>query len=173
MPQDADRHKLRLKLPSGAEFEAEGAPGFISGELREFLALQAQNPQPAASRPHPRPLEPNWADVLEAHGQNIQLRSKLRGGAGEREACLVLLAGANRVLRVAKPTAAQIARWLRASGYPIRRVDRAIQDAIETGDILASGSRRGRRYELSSPGLAKAFNLALQQVEPRPASAGK
>jgi hypothetical protein len=173
-------HRLRLKLPSGAEFEAEGSPEFVSLERKEFLGTNPreirQQPKPAAQAPETppapqpaastgqataRPLEPNWNELIEIHGPNIQLRAKLKGGGTEKEACLVLLAASQRVLRLPKPTAAQLARWMRLSGYPIQRVDRVIQDTLENGDILASGSRRGRRYELSSPGLAKAFNIAL------------
>lgn len=178
MTQIQPAHRLRLKLPSGAEFEAEGSPEFVTGERKEFLGSHHEAPPqqrtqapaapepaqaaPASSAAMARPIEPNWTELIEIHGPHIQLRAKLKGGGTEKEACLVLLAASQRVLRLPKPTAAQLARWMRLSGYPIQRVDRVIQDTLENGDILASGSRRGRRYELSSPGLAKAFNIALQ-----------
>jgi hypothetical protein len=158
-------HRLRLKLPTGAELEAEGSPEFITQERREFLA-GLQPPPGAPTEPHraaaSKPLEPAWEELIESRGAGIQLRVKLKGDNSPRDACLVLIAASQRLLRNAKPTAAQLARWLRASGYPVRRVDRAIHDALQTGEILASGSRRGRRYELSGPGLARAFNLGLQ-----------
>lgn len=157
-------HRLRLKLPTGAELEAEGSPEFITQERREFLAsIQQQRNSAAAPTSAGMPkLEPSWEDLVESKGSGIQLRAKLRGDNTPQDACLLLIAASQRHLRNAKPTAAQLARWLRASGYPVRRVDRAIQEALQSGEILASGSRRGRRYELSGPGLAKAFNLGFQ-----------
>ena len=157
-------HRLRLKLPNGAELEAEGSPEFVAGERREFIALQTGGaaPGPAGVPGLNLPPLPVWEEVAEIRDSDLQLRAKLGGDRGVREACLVLLAAAAALLRTPKPTAAQLARWLRASGYPVARVDRAIQDALSKGDILASGSRRARRYELSAPGRLKAFLLASQ-----------
>lgn len=155
-------HRLRIRLPSGAELEAEGTPEFIASERREFAALQAPRALSGAPESGPGAIEPAWDELIELGGPNIQLRAKLGGGGTERDACLVLIAASRSLLRTPKPTAAQLARWLRASGYPVGRVDRAIQPALAKGDILASGSRRARRYELSGPGLAKAFRLAQQ-----------
>ena len=104
-------------------------------------------------------------------GPNIQLRAKLRGSYGEREACLVLLACSEKLLRQPKPTATLLAKWLRRSGYPVTRMDRALQEAIAQGELLSSGSRRSRRYELSSSGRLKALLLAEElsgQVSSRP-----
>src|SRR5205823_5652288 len=97
--------------------------------------------------------------LTETRAGGLQLRAKPHGRT-EKEACLLLLAAAQKVLNTAKPTAAQLARWLRASGYPITRVDRIMAQALERGEILASGSRRARRYELTGTGRAKAFLLA-------------
>lgn len=161
-------HKLRIKFSDGTELEAEGTPEFIASERREFLGgLQSpRRPSTTAPLKPGRDIEPAWRDLIEGRGAGvIQLRAKLGGGRSEMEACLILIAASRKLLRQPKPTAAQLARWLRASGYPIKRVDRVIQRAIDRGDILASGSRRGRRYELSGPGLAKAFNLAQELSE--------
>ena len=152
-------HRLRLRLPDGAEFEAEGTPEFISRERLEFLSGR-QRPAPSAAGPEQIAAEPAWETLVEAAGPALQLRSKIQGEGAERDACLILLAAAKSVLRQTKPTAGQLARWLRASGHPIGRVDRAISSAIAQGEILATGTRRARRYELSGPGLAKGWRLA-------------
>ncbi len=162
---DMKTHRLKLRLPNGAEMEAEGTPEFVAGERREFTAMLS--PRQAGSGPVSpdaagSPLEPAWDEIIETRGGDIQLRAKLGGDKTERDACIVLIAASRSLLRTPKPTAAQIARWLRMSGYPISRVDRAISAAITKGEILASGARRARRYELSGPGLAKAFSLAHQ-----------
>ncbi|MBI3550384.1 MAG: hypothetical protein HY078_15190 [Elusimicrobia bacterium] len=109
---------------------------------------------------------PIWDSVIEVGpGPSIQLRAKLQNDKTDRDACLLLLMAAQKVLNLQKPTAAQLARWLRASGYPIQRVDRVLSDAIDKGEIMASGSRRARRYELTAPGRVKGFLLAQQMTQ--------
>ncbi len=152
--------RVRLKLPNGAEFEASGDPDFIRAERGAFLDLQqepsaAQNAAPGASLA-------DWGAIAETQGSNVQLRAKLKNDKTHKDACLVLLAAAQKLLNLKRPTAAQLARWLRASGYPVGRVDRAIAEALQRGEMLASGSRRARRYELTGPGLLKATLLAEQ-----------
>lgn len=155
--------RIRLKLPSGAELEAEGAPEFVREARQEFLstASSADIPTPA---PAAYPSEPNisWEAIIERKNHNIQLRAKLLGNKSEKDACLVLLAASQKLLNQPKPTSAQLAKWLRISGYPVLRMDRALQDGIAHGEILASGSRRARRYELTAPGRLKAYILADQ-----------
>lgn len=157
---DSSRFRLRLKLPSGAELEAEGSPEFVQAERQAFLdEARPRTKKGGETEPGPGYEPPAWGEILESRAGNLQLRAKPPGRA-EKEACLILLAGAAQLMNLSKPTAAQLARWLRASGYPIGRVDRALADAIQRGEILASGSRRARRYELTGPGRAKAFLLA-------------
>ncbi|MDD5629517.1 MAG: hypothetical protein PHU21_10670, partial [Elusimicrobia bacterium] len=103
-----------------------------------------------------------WDAMIERKGQNIHLRAKLPADRSQKDACLVLLIASQKLLHQPKPTAAQLAKWLRVSGYPVQRMDRALQEAIAQGELLASGSRRARRYELTGPGRVKAFLLAHQ-----------
>ena len=153
--------RVRLKLPNGAEFEATGDPDFIRSERSAFLQLQRS---PAAENTAPGASLADWNAIVESEGGALQLRAKLKNDKTHKDACLVLLAAARQLLHLKRPTAAQIARWLRASGYPVGRVDRAISDALERGEMLASGSRRARRYELTGPGLVKAALLAEQLI---------
>ncbi len=157
-------HRLRLKLPDGSEFEAEGSAEFIEEQRREFLRGATAALEPAEDRPPPSLGEPRiaWDAITEHKGKGLQLRAKLPSGKTEKDACLVLLACSHRLLNEPKPTATQLAKWLRASGYPILRMDRALQDAVDRGEILSSGSRRARRYELTAPGRMKAHILAYQ-----------
>jgi hypothetical protein len=162
--------RVRLRWPSGAEFEAEGTAEFVARESKDFLLnLQASAsapaglgaaPSPEGRRGMPQAPEIAWDAILEAKGRVLQLRAKLPGGKNERDACLVLMIAARQRLHEAKPTATQLAKWLRRSGYPVGRMDRALQDAVAQGEILASGSRRARRYELTSSGRLKALLLA-------------
>jgi len=167
MPEERP-HRVRLKLPGGAEFEAEGTPEFVHRERKEFLnsfntgGFEAAAQGSAASGSPPGAPHIAWDAIIELRGRNIQLRAKLSGGKSEKDACLVLLAASHKLLSLPKPTATQLAKWLRGSGYPVLRMDRALQDAVAQGEILSSGSRRARRYELTAPGRLKAYILANQ-----------
>ncbi len=160
-------HRIRLKLPGGAEFEAEGSPEFVHRERQDFLKSVQGTIETAAAYPEAGPQglgAPHiaWEAIMELKGPNIQLRAKLSGEKGDKDACLVLLAASHKLLSQPKPTATQLAKWLRRSGYPVLRMDRALQDAVAQGEILSSGSRRARRYELTSSGRLKAYILANQ-----------
>ncbi len=161
-----DRQRLRLKLPDGAEFEAEGTPDFVRSERQEFLAgLQPKSEISKTPQTPTRTIqEPTiaWETIIEHKGHGIHLRAKLAGDRPLKDACLVLLAASQKLLNQPKPTAAQLAKWLRVSGYPVQRMDRALQEGITNGELLASGSRRARRYEPTNPGRIKAFLLAHQ-----------
>ncbi|MBI5623218.1 MAG: hypothetical protein HY924_05510 [Elusimicrobia bacterium] len=159
-------YRVKIRLPDGSELEAEGSPDFVEKQRREFLerrtlsAAQAEA-APSHSQSTSAPVI-SWETIAETSGRTLQLRSKITGREQEKEACLALLACSEKLLGLAKPTAALLAKWLRASGYPIQRVDRIVQTAVSQGEMLASGSRRARRYELTAPGRLKAFLLAEQ-----------
>lgn len=153
-------HRIRLKLPNGAELEAEGDAEFVRAERAEFLILQSPAPGAPAGASGREP-KVDWNAVVEARSGGLTLRGKLPGGDKEgRDACLVLLMASERLLSQPKPTATMVAKWLRASGYPIGRMDRTLADAIAQGELLSTGSRRSRRYELTAAGKIKALLLA-------------
>ena len=169
MPGEKDC-RVRLRWPSGAEFEAQGTAEFVASEGKDFLQklqdaglASAAEASGAPEGRTPRRLgvpQIAWDEITELAGRTLQLRAKLSGEKTERDACLVLMACAQKKLNEAKPTATQLAKWLRRSGYPVGRMDRALQDAVAQGEILASGSRRARRYELTASGRLKALLLA-------------
>jgi len=157
-------HRVRLKLPNGAELEVEGDAEFVRAEREEFVLRQTPAGGGAADAGGPQ-REPRveWNAVVEAKSGGLTLRGKIQGGdkAG-KDACLVLLMASERLLSQPRPTATMVAKWLRASGYPIGRMDRVLQDAIAQGELLSSGSRRSRRYELTATGKLKALLMAEQ-----------
>lgn len=154
-------HRLRLRLPNGAELEAEGDAEFIRAERAEFLILQSPAPVAPAGGVGKKEPKVDWNAIVEARSGGLTLRGKLSGADKEgRDACLVLLIASERLLSQPKPTATMLAKWLRASGYPIGRMDRTLADAIAQGELLSTGSRRSRRYELTAAGKIKALLLA-------------
>ncbi len=157
---ETSRYRLRLKLATGAELEAEGSPEFVESERRAFLEETRPKAGPGAAGSGAEGYQaPDWEQLVDHKAGAIQLRAKPHG-RDEKDACLILLAGASALLGISKPTAAQLAKWLRASGYPVGRIDRALAEALTKGEVLASGSRRARRYELTGPGRGKAYLLA-------------
>jgi len=155
-------HRVRLKLPNGAELEVEGDAEFVRQEREEFVLRQTPATGAAAeiSMREPRV---DWNAVVVAKSGGLTLRGKIPGGDKEgKDACLVLLLASDRLLSQPKPTATMVAKWLRASGYPIGRMDRTLQDAIAQGELLSTGSRRSRRYELTATGKIKAMLMAEQ-----------
>lgn len=155
-------HRVRLKLPNGAELEAEGEAEFVRREREDFLIRQTQVSGPATGAAGTgREPRVDWNAVVEARHGGLTLRGKIPGGdkAG-KDACLALLMASEKLLSQPKPTAAMLAKWLRTSGYPVGRMDRMLQDAISQGELLSTGSRRSRRYELTASGKIKALLLA-------------
>lgn len=159
-------HRVRLKLPNGAELEAEGDAEFVRREREDFLIrqtpLSGSETGPGAAGREPRV---DWNAVVEAKSGGLTLRGKILGtDKGGKDACLVLLMASERLLSQPKPTAAMLGKWLRTSGYPVGRMDRTLQDAISQGELLSSGSRRARRYELTASGKIKALLLSEQMT---------
>jgi hypothetical protein len=153
-------HRLRLKLPNGAELEAEGDAEFVRREREEFVLRQTPAAGPGAETPGREP-RVDWNAVAETKSGGLSLRGKIpEGDKTGRDASLVLLLASEKLLSQPKPTAAMLAKWLRVSGYPIGRMDRTLQDAIAQGELLSSGSRRSRRYELTAAGKIKALLMA-------------
>ena len=155
-------HRVRLKLPNGAELEAEGDAEFVRQERAEFVLRQTPSAPGAPAGPGREP-RVDWSAVVEAKSGGLTLRGKIPGGdKGGRDASLVLLMGSETLLSQPRPTAATLGKWLRGSGYPVGRLDRALQDAVSQGELLSAGSRRSRRYELTAAGKIKALLLAEQ-----------
>ena len=124
MPERPNQ-RLRLKLTNGSEFEAEGTAEFVAGERQEFMNLQYP-PESGGTPGAPTGLQPAWDTLTEVSGPILRLRSKLRGKQAETEASLILLAAARMSLQETQPTASQLTRWLRSSGYPVGRIDRIL-----------------------------------------------
>ncbi len=178
---DFSAKKLRLRFPNGFEFEALGSEDFIKEQLKAFLNQesgperlskpQKESPEDARAENQNSPIIVEWGKIAEISGENLLLRSKIEPFGQETEACLILIAASKNLTNNPKPSALQLARWLRKSGYPIPRIDRVLQNAVQNGEILISGSRRGRKYELSPAGKVKALLIAeklTRRITPTP-----
>ena len=163
-----DNYKLRLKDPSGAEFEAEGPAEFILNEKASFLEelrhKSAAPGQTAAPNHHEAPLKADfWDKIISLKGDHIGLRIK-SPEIGAAEAALILLA-ANRAINHKEDLGAMtLSKALKTSGYEPDRLDRLLAKEIREGRATASGTKRNRTYRLTQKGLEKAF-LAITKLE--------
>ena len=154
-----DHYKLRIKDPSGAEFEAEGSAEFILNEKESFLKdlnRGRTGRDPAAGQNETAPKTDFWNKTVDTKGDVLKLRVK-SPETSAAEAALVLLA-ANRAVNLKEDMSAiDLSRALRTSGYEPDRLDRLLSKEIREGRATASGTKRSRTYRITQKGLEKAY----------------
>ena len=167
-----DLLKIRLRLPNGEEFEAQGPREFIERERNYFLALighaapgatpivsaQAplQMPRPITHTPHTELYL--WEKLLKEDGNVLILRHKAK--LPPQDVASLLLAGARVLLKKPAYPALELARSLIACGINEGRLDRLLACEVQAGRIVGEGSKRGRTYKLTNEGFARSFVLA-------------
>ncbi|HAT71578.1 MAG TPA: hypothetical protein DCS63_02035 [Elusimicrobia bacterium] len=150
--------KLRIKHPSGAEFEAEGPAEFIRAEKEGFLGRLTGEPGTGGPEKHHKEpqQEPLWSALAEARNGLLMLKNKhqhLKAG----DAALLILA-AERQLNMANSVAAiALSKAIKASGYAPERIDRLLTKAYKEGLVKASGTKRNRAYQITDKGLERAW----------------
>lgn len=161
--------KIRLRLPNGEEFEAEGPREFIEQQRNYFLALIGRNQtaQPATNG-HLAPSAPLqipshsqmylWEKLLKEDGDTLILRRKTK--LAPQELAAIVLAGSSVLLKKSAYPALELARSLKACHIDAGRLDRLLAGEIQAGRIIGEGAKRSRTYKLTPEGFAKAFVLA-------------
>ncbi len=164
---DATEHtlKIRFRLPNGEEFEAEGTREFIERERNYFLNLIGQQQVPNQSQNSDTLFQANkiselhmWEQLLRQDGETLIFRKRTK--LTVPEAAILLIAGAKVLLNKEAYSALELAKSLKACGIQGGRLDRALTPELLAGRLIATGSKRGRSYNLSNEGSAKAFMLA-------------
>lgn len=156
--------RIRLRLPSGAELETEGAADFVRRESERLLGIIGHSPAAAALAAAPASPESLWKEVAEPQSGGLALKAK-PASASLEEVCILLLGAAKTLVGQDKPTATQLARWLRQSGCPFKRLDRVLAEPVRKAEVLAYGFKRSRRYELTPAGQSKASLLAIRAAQ--------
>lgn len=151
-------YKLRIKHPSGAEFEAEGPAEFITSEKEGFLRrLPASGqPEPAPAIGKTAPESPDWAGLAEARNGLTTLKNK-HPGLKAGEAALIILAAERQLKGSRDLSAIALSKAVKTSGYAPERLDRVLTKAIKEGLVKASGTKRNRAYEITDRGLEMAW----------------
>ncbi len=161
-----NHYKLRIKDPSGAEFEAEGPAEFISNEKESFLKDLRQNIAHQQSL-QAAPVETSskaefWNKVTESEGDHLRLKIK-SPRISPAEAALTLIAANRAANQTESMSAITLSKALKSSGYEPARLDRLLSTEIREGRITASGTKRNRTYQITQKGLEKAHK-AIQAM---------
>jgi len=157
-------YKLRIKYPSGAEFEAEGPAEFILSEKDGFInrlnAPETGQPAPVTKR-----LEagsgPDWDALADTKNDLTTLKNK-HLGVKAGEAALLILAAERQLKGSQEISALALSKAVKVSGYAPERLDRVLVKAIKEGLILASGTKRNRAYQITDKGLEIAWLKAAK-----------
>lgn len=151
-------YKLRIKHPSGAEFEAEGPAEFILTEKEGFLkGIQGSGAAREPAQNTIKALEdPDWAALTETRNDLLTLKNK-HLGLKSGEAALLLLAAESNLKGSRELGAITLSKAVKASGYAPDRLDRILVKAIREGLIKASGTKRNRAYHITDKGLEAAW----------------
>lgn len=170
-----EKFKLRIKYPSGAEFEAEGAPDFILKEKESFIN-NISSTMPADKRIHESPPEiftkpvsgshvtgPEfWLKVITHKGNLFILKVK-NPSITSIEASFIIIAASHVLGETKEYSAINLSKSLKSSGYLTERLDRLLLGEIKAGNIVASGTKRNRAYHLTPKGLQIAY-LAITKL---------
>ncbi len=85
----------------------------------------------------------------------------------EKMAILIIILAFEKLAGIEQPSALNISRAARLSGYYIKRLDLVAIDLIKDGSVKAFGTKRNRRYELTEKGKAKA-ELKIANLTQKP-----
>lgn len=166
----------RLRVKFGPyEMEAEGPRDFVEQHYGSFSERVPQNTQlatvPAAAiaagATAGETSESPLASIFhqESNGRMLILTAKPAGDAADLDGVLLLLLGHKELRGVELVSADELLYGLKQSGYAIERTDRIAARAEEQGLLTKTGIRRGTRYRLTIPGVAKAKRAAQELLE--------
>ena len=156
--------RIRLKLGTGAEFEAEGPAELVLREKESFLREQGSN-TPAAAPAQLTDMESPvngggiWEQIGEFKSGLVFLKRKSQE-LGAPEAALIIMAAAKMLAKLPDCSALQLSKSLKKSGYFQGRLDRIITSELKNGFVASAGTKRSRAYSITQKGLARAFTLA-------------
>jgi len=161
--------KLRLKHPSGAEFEAEGPAEFILTEKTSFLKTfePGRKDSPGASANMPKSEAEQSAvfwDRIIVKKDDLTILKIKPPGMTAREAALALLAASKIQEGRQETSAITLSKAVKASGYAPARLDRLLAGDIKAGRITASGTRRNCVYAITDSGIEAAWLTARRLI---------
>jgi hypothetical protein len=162
-----DSCRLRVKI-GPYEMEAEGPRDFVEKHYGSFSERIPQSTQlattpPVISAPGSGEVsESPLATIFnqESNGRMLSLTAKPTGDATELDGVLLLLLGHKELRGVENVSSDELLHGLKQTGYPVDRADRIAIRGEDQGLLTRTGVRRGTRYRLTVPGLARAKKVA-------------
>ena len=155
-----EHYKLRIKDPSGAEFEAEGPAEFILNEKESFLKdlgrRKTGQTQPAPEPEMPAAQADFWEKFVEPKGELLRLRIK-PPDLSAAETALILMAANESINQKGHTSALILSKALKISGFEPDRLDRLLSKEIREERVTASGTKRTRTYRITHKGFEKAY----------------
>jgi hypothetical protein len=154
--------RLKITLPQGAQFEAEGNEDFIQKEKENFLNLVNTSKQRDAKSQREQIIA--WQDMVNIQDNVVVLKTKMPNMTPS-QAILLILAIAQNILQINSYSALHLSKSLKKSGFLRGRIDRLIYPELKNGTALATGTKRNRAYQLTSQGVSKAFVIAQRMKQ--------
>jgi hypothetical protein len=174
MEAHMDTCRLRVKI-GPYEMEAEGPRDFVEKHYGSFSERIPQSTQLAtvpAVIPSVAPMaevgsESPLASIFhqESNGRLLSLTARPSGDAAELDGVLLILLGHKELRGVDLVSADELLYGLKQSGYAIERTDRIADRAVGQGLMTRTGIRRGTKYRLTVPGIARAKKTAQELLE--------
>ncbi len=167
--------KLRIKYPSGMEFEAEGSLDFVTAEKQHFITAAQNAPVEKQTAAGPAGAEMEQIDTAPIHEiwqktaiirQDLVVLTAKSPNISQKEAALIIIAARQMLGFMPEYPAVKLSKSMKMSGYQPGRLDRILNQYIKNGKITASGTKRNRTYKTTPKGMAAAFMLAKAQQTP-------
>jgi len=168
MEAHMDTCRLRVKI-GPYEMEAEGPRDFVEKHYGSFSEKIPQSTQLAPRPESPaNPLSPPNANKVTAEsplasifhqedtGRLLSLVGRPSGENRELDAALLILFGHKELKGLDDVSADELLFGLKQTGYNIDRADRVMVRGENQGLVRRSGIRRGTKYRLTVPGIARA-----------------
>jgi hypothetical protein len=170
---EAPMADLKMKVRIGQnEFEAEGPQEIVEKHFETFSRLLSQPQTPASTVANKTGASDGtfvvpestcaFAKVFHQEGKRISLIGRFDGIDRELDAALLILFGHKELRGADAVSADELLYGLNQTGYTLERADRLMKRGREKGLLNFSGVRRGTKYRLTLPGIARAKELGKE-----------
>lgn len=175
MEAHMDTCRLRVKI-GPYEMEAEGPRDFVEKHYGSFseripttnaLATVPAAPSGATGIAPEFAAESPLAPIFhqDPNGRMLSLTARPSGDSSELDGLLLILLGHKEIRGEELVSSDELLFGLKQSGYTIERADRVAIRGESQGLLTRTGVRRGTRYRLTVPGIARAKKTAEELLE--------
>jgi len=155
--------KIRIKYPSGIEFEAEGDSELVLKEKIEFekklnlISVETQNNSYKKNSYLTQNDNNIWQKIIKFKENNIPYIYPKIENLTINDACLIILSALRYLKDQDNISAIRLSKALKASGFNPKRLDREIAALISEKKISAYGTKRNRTYQINQNAVQDAY----------------